>query len=169
MKVRAEELDSVYQELQRVADQLLRREQFPGLLQTIDLVNEAYLRLHDVRSSFENAAHFKAVASRAMRRILIDQARQRRAQKREGALVELKELDDAGVRVQPDLDGYLAVDRALRRLGREDVRLAEVIELRFFGGLTTEEIALALGLSEKTVKRIWAQARDRLAQEFGRR
>lgn len=149
-----------------MAEGLLKRELYPGMLQTSDLVNEAYVRLHDQRASFQDPAHFKMVASRAMRRILIDQARMRRAQKRAGAMVDLDDLDGAGVRVEPDLDGYLAVDRALRRLGREEVRLAEVIELRFFGGLTTPEISTALGLSEKTVKRIWAEARERLRQEL---
>lgn len=159
------EIHSVYEELQRLATQILSRERTNFAFQTTDLVNEAYLRLHQARASFSDRAHFLSVAARAMRRVLIDHARRRRTLKRRHD-TSLIDLDGAVVDVAPDLDGYLAIDRALRRLEQDDPRLAEIIELRFFGGLSVEETGQALGISARTVKRRWNDARDRLRQEL---
>jgi RNA polymerase sigma factor (TIGR02999 family) len=161
------EIQSVYEELERLASHLLRRERSGEVLHPNELVNEAYLRLHHASDSFRDRGHFLAVAARAMRRVLIDQARHRRALKRRHDLSFI-DLDQATVQVEPDLDGFLAVDRALRRLDRADPELAQVIELRFFGGLSLEETAQALGISTRTLKRRWAEARLRLARELAK-
>lgn len=168
MKLDESEILSAYDELQRLAALLLSRERDAHSLQTIDLVNEAYIRLHNARDTFADRAHFLAVAARAMRRVLIDQARSRRALKREGADA-LVDWDDARVHLEADLDGYVAIDRALRRLDRDHPALAEVIELRFFGGLSVAETGQALGVSTRTVKRRWNDACALLRPELARR
>jgi len=169
VKLSEREILSAYDELQRLATLLLSRERDAHALQAHDLVNEAYLRLHPARHAFGDRAHFLAAAARAMRRVLIDQARSRQALKRQGGAESLIDLDEARVRLEPSLDGYVAIDRALRRLEQAHPQLAEVIELRFFGGLSVTETGEALGVSARTVKRRWNQARDLLREELARR
>jgi RNA polymerase sigma factor (TIGR02999 family) len=156
----------VYAELRRIAAREMRREKPGRTLQTTALVHEAYLRLlKDASLSFENRAHFLGIAARAMHEILIEHARARSARKRGGGDVRLT-LDDAVIgTAAPSID-VLAVDEALQRLARLDQRHARVVELRYFGGLSVEETAVALGLSPATVKRDWTLARAWLFREL---
>jgi RNA polymerase sigma factor (TIGR02999 family) len=152
-------LPLLYEELRRLARQLLRGERPGQTLQTTALVHEAYLRLVDQgRARLQDRAHFLRVAAQAMRRILVDRARARGAQKR-GGRKALLPLDDAlAVAGVPD-ERVLAVDEALEALEQLDPDLAHVVELRFFGGLTQEEIATCLGVSPATVGRDWSTAK----------
>lgn len=153
-------VDLVYDELHRLASSLLRHERAAHTLQTSGLVNEAFLRLSAARSlRVEDRQHFLRIAARAMRQILIDYARSRGTQKRDG--LERVDLDAC----QSEListnrtDELLALDAALVRLAKMDARQAQIVELRFFAGLSVEETAENLGISEKTVKRDWSVAR----------
>jgi RNA polymerase sigma factor (TIGR02999 family) len=148
----------VYADLRTIARRCLRDEQRGEALQTTELVNEAYLRL--VRSSqvqWRDRTHFFAMAARLMRRVLVDEVRKRRFQKRGGDLVRVT-LDDEGASWTPDID-LLALDEAIERLARFAPRKAHVVELRFFGGMTIEETAAALDVSIDVVKREWRTAR----------
>jgi RNA polymerase sigma factor (TIGR02999 family) len=159
-------LPLVYDELHRLAQHYLRRESPGHTLQATALVNEAYLRLIDQqRSDWQNRAHFFAVAARVMRHLLVDHARSRRYRKRGGGAlrVSLEEADAATP--EPALD-LLALDEALERLAAIDERKVLIVELRYFGGLSFEETAAALGLSEVTVKRDWLKARAWLYREL---
>jgi RNA polymerase sigma-70 factor (ECF subfamily) len=148
----------VYGELRRIAAAQLRKERPDHTLQGSALVNEAYLRLFGRRpATFVNRAHFFSIAASTMRRILIDHARARHAEKRQSPLGHA--ASEEQLLVDHDADRLLAVDAALRRLAEWDARQAKVVELRFFGGLTVEETADALGISSKTVKRDWSLAR----------
>lgn len=149
----------VYDELRQIAHRCFAGEGEGHTLQPTALVHEAYVRLVDqTQIPTENRAQFFAIAARAMRRILVDHARGRRAAKRGGAIVNLT-LNDALVTAE-EKDVYLiALNGALDELGAFDPQLAKVVELRFFGGLTIEETADALDLSPKTVNRQWALAR----------
>jgi RNA polymerase sigma factor (TIGR02999 family) len=158
-------LPLVYDELRVIASSQLRREASGHTLDPTALVHEAFLRLVDQREGFKNRGHFFGVAAQAMRRILVDYARRRRALKRDGG-VRVTLTEGAG----PDTgaaEQVLAVDEALGRLEQMDPRLARVVELRFFAGLSVEETALALGISSATVKRDWAAARAWLQRELG--
>lgn len=159
-------LPLVHAELRRIASTHMRRERPGHTLQPTALVNEAYLRLVDQRDvAWQNRAHFLAVASRLMRRILVDHARARATAKREGAAVRV-EIEAADVaETERDVD-ILALDEALGRLATMDPRLAEVVENRYFGGLTTRETAEAMKLSTATVEREWAAARAWLRREL---
>jgi RNA polymerase sigma factor (TIGR02999 family) len=156
----------VYAELRRIAAREMRREKPGRTLQTTALVHEAYLRLlKDASLSFENRAHFLGIAAHAMREILIEHARARSARKRGGGAVRIT-LDDLVAPVpSPSID-VLALDEALQRLARLDERHARVVELRYFGGLSVEETAVALELSPATVKRAWTIARAWLFREL---
>ena len=159
-------LPIVYQELRRLAASYLRRERPGQTLQPTALVHEAYLRLlKDRPGRWQNRAHFCAIAAHSMRQILIERARARVAKKRGGggARVTLDEALVAGA--DPSID-LLALDQALDELTTFDQRLADIIELRFFGGLTVEETAEAMNISPATVKRHWAVARAWLAREL---
>lgn len=148
----------VYSELHAIAAGRLRGERPDHTLQATALVNEAFLRLVDQqRVQWQSRSHFFAVASKAMRRILVDHARRRRAQKR-GADPRRVPLDDVQVTVGPDVD-LLELDDCLTRLEGLDARQAQVVELRFFAGCTMEEIAEALAISTSTAKRQWRLAR----------
>jgi len=158
----------VYAELRRLAGHYVRRERPGHSLQATALVHEAYLRLlKDEDLSFQNRAHFLGIAARSMRQILVEHARARDAGKRGGERrrVTLDEGLAAGAPIDVDL---LALDEALERLAQRDAQHAQVVELRFFGGLTNEETAEALGISPATVKRVWTLARAWLFRELTR-
>jgi RNA polymerase sigma-70 factor, ECF subfamily len=158
-------LELVYNELHRLASTFLRHERPGHTLQTSALVNEAYLRLRNASCMhFEDRQHYVRIASRAMRRVLVDHARHRRRQKREAG--ERVQLDRVAVMDAPNLEEYLTIDTALQKLAEIDARQAEIVELRFFGGLSVPETAETLEISEKTVKREWAVARAWLRGEL---
>jgi RNA polymerase sigma factor (TIGR02999 family) len=145
-------LPLVYAELRKVAAGYLRNERAGHTLQPTALVHEAYLHLAGLHSiDWQNRAHFVGVAARLMRRVLVDHARARRAAKREGVL-ERVTLDEALAAGEADVD-LIALDEALDRLESFDPRLCRVVELRYFGGLTNQEISEALGISTATVDR----------------
>ena len=156
----------VYDELKHIADLHLRKERDDHTFNSTDLVHEVYLKLVEIRKiQWQDRAHFYAVAARAMRRILISYARKHNAQKRGGNKTVLS-LDDALV-VSPDrVEELIHLDDALRQLAVLNDRLAEVVELRFFGGLTIEETAEALDVSPSTVKRDWSKAKAWLYREL---
>lgn len=159
----------VYAELRRLAARARRREQPGRTLQTTALVHEAYLRVVDQRrAQWRNRGQFFAVAAQAMRRILVDEARRRTADKRGGPLAKIS-LDDApaaGIAAAPSDETILAVDQAVRALAEFDADLARLVELRYFAGLSIAETAEALGVSAATVGREWAAARAWLAHEL---
>lgn len=156
----------VYRELRRMAGNLMRQEAPGRSIQPTALVHEAYLKLIDVDNvDWQHRAHFYAVASQIMRRILLDQARKRHAGKRGGGAGHVN-LDEV-----PDLAGgrdaqLIALDEALVRLEAMDQRKGKVVELRFFGGLSVDETAEALGVSPDTVMRDWRLARAWLSKEL---
>jgi RNA polymerase sigma-70 factor, ECF subfamily len=164
----AEELliPHIYDELRRIASRHLAKEHHASTLQPTALVHEAYLRLsRDALSSYENRNHFFAIASRVMRRILIDHARRRGSAKRGATIVHLP-LEE-GLQVAGDTDELvLAVHAALERLEALDARQARIIEMRFFAGLEVAEIADILKLSVRTVHREWTTARAWLYGEL---
>ena len=151
----------VYEELRGMAHRQLRRENVGHTLGTTALVHEAYLRLVDQRHSrFKDRSHFFAIAATAMRRILVDHARRHGAAKR-GAGARRIPLESIDLLADDDrADLIVALDDALARLAEFDPRQAQVVECRFFGGLTEDETAEALGVSPRTVKRDWAKARS---------
>jgi len=152
-------LDLAYEELRRLAAYKMAREAPGQTLQPTALVHEAWLKLAGAgERKFENRAHFFAVAAEAMRRILIDRARRRQTQ-RHGGQHERVELQEAGLAAPAEDDQMLAVDEALESLSREHPLQAQVVKLRYFGGMTNEEVAQALDLSVSTVKNYWTFAR----------
>jgi RNA polymerase sigma factor (TIGR02999 family) len=159
----------VYRELRRRAHHYLRRERGDHTLQTTALVHEAYLRLvGQDRVCWQNRSHFFGVAAQLMRRILVDYARSQKRRKRGGDRLRVPFEETAFV--SPDKSAeILAVDDALRRLEMLDARKSRVVELRFFGGLTVEETAGALGTSEATVARDWEAARAWLHREISKK
>jgi RNA polymerase sigma factor (TIGR02999 family) len=154
-------------ELRQLARRYLRRERKDHVLQTTALVNEAYVRLLDWQNvSWQNRAHFVAMAARLMRHILVDMSR-RRAKGPDGQairVVDVAEADRAGPDRSRDL---VAIDDALQLLAERDPRKAQIVEMRFFGGLTLDEIAEVLGVAPITVSREWAKARAWLHREVG--
>jgi RNA polymerase sigma factor (TIGR02999 family) len=153
-------------ELHRLAHHYMRRERAGHTLQTTALVNEAYVRLVDAsRVEWRDRAHFFAVSANLMRRILVDFARKRQVQKRGAdALVMHLDADDLpGPQPAPDI---VALDAALEELARVDPRAANIVELRFFGGLTVDETAEVVGVSPRTIKREWSAAKAWLLGEM---
>src|SRR5712691_4906228 len=149
----------VYEELHRLAHQHMSRERPDHTLQTSALVNEAYLRLIDQRNvHWQNRAHFFSIASRLMRRILVDHARAHHYAKRGGGALRVS-LDEAAFVSQERASELVALDEALTSLAAIDPRKCQVVELRFFGGMSVEETATALGVSPVTVKRDWSTAK----------
>ena len=157
----------VYEELHRLAHRYMSMERSGQTLQTTALVHEVYLRLVDVKQvDWQDRAHFYAICARLMRRILVDFARSRSYQKRGGSVTHVQ-LDEAATVSAVIGSELVAVDDALNRLAAIDLRKSQVIELRFFGGLTVEETALALKVSPETVMRDWRLARGWLIRELG--
>ena len=157
----------VYEHLRRVAHQRLRYEDTSPSLNTTALVHEAYFKLVDLRRArFRDRAHFLAMASRVMRRLLIDHARARYAARRGGGAAAV-ELTDALSVSDSQADALTELDDALRRLEQVDARQSAILEQRFFGGLSLEETAEAVGVSLATVKRDLRFARAWLAAELG--
>jgi RNA polymerase sigma factor (TIGR02999 family) len=156
----------VYDELRRLAASQMRSERPGHTLQPTAVVNEAYLRLAgDLDVDWQDRHHFVAVAARAMRRVLIDYARRKNAEKRGSGHGPVTLAGDLVGRDMP-LDELITLDTALDRLGEMDSRLRDVVELRFFGGLTEEETAELLGVGPRTVRRDWAKARAWLHAEL---
>jgi len=159
----------VYEELHRLAERRLRLERPNHTLQPTALVHEAYLKLVAQRNAnWQSRAHFFALASQLMRRILVDYARSRLRAKRGGKQVKLP-LDEALLFTEDRCDELLALDESLERLEKLDARQSRIVELRFFGGLTVEEAAEVLGISPKTVKREWSTAKAWLYGELKER
>jgi RNA polymerase sigma factor (TIGR02999 family) len=155
----AELMPLVYDELRRLAARYMQRERAGQTIQATALVNEAYVRLAAERPrEFANRTHFLAIAALSMRQILVQRARARRAAKR-GSLPQRITLDAALLSTEPTSVDLVALDEALTRLAALDAEQARVVDLRYFGGLTIEETAEALGISPATVKRQWAMAR----------
>ncbi len=156
----------VYQELRALASRYMRRERADHTLQATALVNEAYVRLIDaggIRS--QDRAHFLAVASQTMRRILVEFARQRGRQKRGGDVIRVT-LDDAPELAQEQGTDLIALNDALSTLATVDLRMSQVVELRFFGGLSVQETADVLSVSPETVMRDWKTAKVWLLREL---
>jgi RNA polymerase sigma factor (TIGR02999 family) len=159
----------VYEELRRIARHHLRRERAEHTFGATALVHEAYLRLVDqTRVEWADRAQFFAVASRMMRRVLVDHARRHRAAKRGGApvRVSLGAAPPESIIADERADILLAVDEALVRLAAQDERLARVVECRFFAGFTESETSAVLGVTERTIQRDWAKAKGWLYAEL---
>jgi RNA polymerase sigma factor (TIGR02999 family) len=162
-------VEALYDELHAMARRRMRGERHRLTLQTTALVHETFLRLsQNVRMSYQDRHHFLALAATVMRRVLVDRARERRSAKRGGEtlLVEIDELADLAAAEGERAVELLDLDRALDHLGALYPRHARVVELRFFGGLEEEEIATALAISTRTVRRDWTFAAAWLAREL---
>lgn len=158
----------VYEELRRIAHRRMRDECAGHTLQTTALVNEAYIKLAAQQPGWQNRAHFFAISARVMREILIDYARARQRGKRGGGVRPLPfdELDEGAVMPTELLPGLIDLDGALKRLAALDPRQGQIVELRYFGGLTVEETAEVLGTSAGTVAVEWRLARGWLKSEL---
>ena len=157
----------VYEELRRLAKRHMARQRKGHTLQTADLVSEAYLKLVNVKEAgWKDRIHFFAVASRAMRSVLVDYARRRGYAKRGGNPIRVS-LSEADQRSEEKSAEVIAVDEALSGLAALDPRKSRIVELRYFGGLSVEETAGLLGLSARTIKREWRWARAWLHRELG--
>jgi RNA polymerase sigma-70 factor, ECF subfamily len=158
-------LPLIYGELHRLAKSYMRRERPEHTLQATALINEAYLRLVQHGADWHNREHFIGAAAQVMRRVLVDYARSHRAQCRAGNLKKV-ELNEE-LAISPErLDEVTALDEALKRLAEENPRQAQVVELRYFGGLSVEEIAAHLGIAPRSVKRDWSLAKIWLFKEL---
>jgi RNA polymerase sigma-70 factor, ECF subfamily len=159
-------LPLVYEELQRIAHRRLQNERSDHTLVTTDLVHEAYLKLVGLdHIEWKSRAQFFALAAQAMRRILVDYAVRRKAQKRGGERRKVS-LDEVSLPIEQRADELLALDDALQRLAALDERHSRVVECRYFAGMSIEETAEALGVSPATVKRDWTLARAWLHREL---
>lgn len=156
----------VYGELRRIAARYMRRERPDHTLQTTALINEAYLRLVDLRGiQWQNRAHFFAISAQLMRRILVDFARARHNLKR-GAGAQRISLNEVNIRAPERSVDLLALDEAMKRLEALNPRQSRVVELRYFGGLAEDEVAQVLSVSSRTVRHEWALARAWLYREL---
>jgi len=159
----------VYKELRRLAHFQLRNERQDHTLQSAALVNEAYVRLVRLKTlQWESRTHFFAIAAQLMRQILVDYARRHGSAKRGGSVCKLS-LDDAMLVSRRRALDVVALDDALQELAKIDARQSRVVELRFFGGLTLEEISAALEIGPATVQRDWTSARAWLYREISRK
>jgi RNA polymerase sigma factor (TIGR02999 family) len=162
----AEIVPLIYEELRRLAAHYMARERPGHTLQTTALVHEAFRRLVDLRqSNWQSRTHFYGAAANVMRRVLVDHARARQAEKR-GGDVEHLPLDESLAYSEAQSQELVQLDEALTRLARLNVRQTKVIELRFFAGLNVDETAEVMGISPKTVKRDWSVARAWLHREI---
>jgi RNA polymerase sigma-70 factor, ECF subfamily len=158
----------VYEELHRLAHHFMEGQRPNHTLQTTALVNEAYLRLADqTNPNWQSRAHFFAVAARAMRQILVNYAKSSRAQKRRGGVLKV-ELDETAILSPEQSKAIVDLHEALERLGTLDSRKAQVVELKFFGGLNYDEIAEVLKIARMTVRRDWEFAKAWLHNELHR-
>ena len=158
----------VYDELKRLAHRYMRGERTGHTLQTTALVNEAYLRLAKWKDvHWQNRAHFFAVSAQMMRRILVDFARERQYLKRGGGALQVSLSEAAAFAGGPETD-LVAIDEALTALAKVDLRKAQMVEMRFFGGLSIAEVAEVLKVSEETVNRDWRLAKVWLLRELSR-
>jgi RNA polymerase sigma factor (TIGR02999 family) len=149
----------VQPELHRLAHHYMSREAIGHTLQTTALLNEAYLQLvDDPKRSWQNRTHFVAAAAQLMRRIMVDHARERRALKRGGGALKVS-LDDAALVTERRSEELLALDEALQELAALDPRKSQIVELRYFGGMTIEETATFLKMSHRSVEREWTMAK----------
>ena len=153
----------VYEDLRRLARRQLGHEYAERTLNATGLVHESYLKLGEGAMAARDRAHFLAIAARAMRQVLVDHARDRKAAKRGGGLWERTTLTDGAWAGEFDPDGILALEDGLSKL---EPRQRQVVECRFFGGMEEQEIAAALGVSERTVHRDWVKARAWLYRYF---
>lgn len=158
-------LPLLYTELHRLAKSYMRNERPEHTLQATALINEAYLRLVGERVKWNSRAHFIGVAAQVMRRVLVDHARAHKAERRVGKLKRVELQDDVAISVQ-QLDEVEEVDEALKRLMEVNPRRARIVELRYFGGLSFDEIASLLAMAPRTVKRDWSLARIWLFREL---
>ena len=159
-------LPFVYEQLKRQARILMANERADHTLQPTALVHEAFIRLSDDAGiEWENRSHFYGIASKLMRQILIEYARQHNADKRGNHKIHFS-IHDQQIPTEERAGSIIVLDETLERLAEIDERQAKVIEMRFFGGFTNEEIAKALDISERTVKRIWKAARFWLYREL---
>lgn len=163
-------LPLVYAELHRLAEQKMSREAAGHTLQPTALVHEAYMRLVEKGDArcWENRGHFYAAAAEAMRRILIESARRRQSQKRGGDAVRFEFNEEIAATGGDEPRSLLALDEALERLKQQDPQAAQLVLLRYFGGLTIDEAAASLGISTRTAKRNWSFARAWLQREVER-
>jgi RNA polymerase sigma-70 factor (ECF subfamily) len=151
-------LPLVYTELHRLASSYMRRERSDHTLQATALINEAYLRLSGENAQWNNREHFIGMAANVMRHVLVDYARAHKAQHRHGGLKRVEMNEDLAISANK-LEQVVSLDEALKRLERLQPRQGKVVELRYFGGLSVEQIAALLGVSERSVKRDWSLAR----------
>ena len=157
----------LYKDLQRMAGDVLRRERPGHTLSATALVHEAYLRLIDQRRvRWENRAHFFGAAAHIMRRVLVDHARAKTAAKRGGSAEKIA-IDDTLAVVDHLAEDVVDLDRALTKLAAVDERKARIVEMKFFAGMTNQEVATALGISDATVERDWKMARAWLINAVG--
>jgi len=159
---RSELMPLVYAELRKIAASCLKKERKDHTLQPTALVHEAWIKLSDQEEECEGRAHFLSIAAQAMRRILVDHARTKNAEKRGGSADRVTLSDTPGSNAQPPVD-VIALDDALTRLSALNPRQAQVVELRFFGGLPVEEVAAVLRVSRSTIEADWRMARAWLA------
>jgi len=158
-------LPLVYAELHRIVEAYMRRERPDHTLQATALINEAYMRLVGAEIDFEDRGHFIGVAAHVMRRVLVDYARQHNAERRAGGLQRV-EMED-NLAISPErLDEVLFLDGAMEKLNERSPRQAQVVELKYFGGLSVEQIAATLGVAPRSVKRDWSLARMLLYREL---
>ena len=159
-------IPAVYGELRRIAGNFMRRQNPANTLQASALVNEAFLRLIDAQGiDWQNRTHFYAVAATLMRRILVDAARRRNSQKRGGGRLRIT-LDERIAGADTADADLVALDEALTRLSDSNPRLCRIVELKYFGGLTEEQVAETLDVSPRTVRRDWSLARAWLYREL---
>jgi RNA polymerase sigma-70 factor (ECF subfamily) len=159
-------LPLIYAELHRLAQAYMRRERPDHTLQATALINEAYLRLAGDEVAWQNRSHFIGCAARVMRQVLVDSARAHQAERRAGGMQRVEMHEELAISPER-LDEVAAIDEALTRLAEKNPRQARVVELRYFGGLSVEEIAATLGVAPRSVKRDWALARMWLYRELG--
>ena len=158
-------LPLIYQELHRLARSYMRRERPEHTLQPTALIHEAYLRLAQEEVDWTSRQHFIGIAAHTMRRVLVDYARAHRAERRGGGMQRVEFIDSLAISANR-LDEVMAIDEALGRLSQLHARQAQVVELRYFGGLSVEETAEILGVAPRSVKRDWSLAKLWLFREL---